>query len=55
MPQLDLTETEAKVLWVILDRGEHREFLSDELRVVEDGLFAKVYRAYRGMPPQEAA
>jgi hypothetical protein len=54
MPQLDLTELEAKVLWLILD-SVHPGQGEPDRRAAEDSLFEKAYRAYRGMPPQEAA
>jgi hypothetical protein len=54
MPTLDLTELEAKVAWLIVDRS-NPVALPEALRESERTLFAKVYRAYRGMPPEKVA
>lgn len=54
MPQLDLTELEAKTLWLVLEQAEDL-VLPVELWPTKCDLFEKAYRAYRGMPPQEAA
>jgi hypothetical protein len=52
MPQLDLTELEAKVLWLILDTPRTTR-LPGSLGDAEDSLFVKAYRLYRGYPPKE--
>ena len=54
MPQLDLTETEIKLIWLALDRLGVVN-LGPELTNVWLSLFPRVYRAYRGMPPEQAA
>lgn len=56
MPTLELSELEAKVLWVILDlRAAYFKYLPSDLAEAEGTLFDKAYRAYRGMPPERAA
>lgn len=60
MPTLELSETEAKVLWLALDRESQVPWPSpqengDEFWAAWDTLFWKAYRAYRGMPPERAA
>lgn len=48
MPQLDLTELEAKVAWIILDKFPGH-WLPLGLEDAERSLYEKVYRAYRDM------
>lgn len=59
MPQLELTELEAKALWLILDRWnqnpDHGLPESWPFAISEVTLFDKVYRAYRGMPQRRPA
>lgn len=52
---LALSPLECKVLWLIMDRATYWPSLSPEMRQAEPQLFDKVYRAYRGMPPNAAA
>ena len=55
MPQLELTELEAKVLWLIMDDIRENPFSDIEMYNASLALWDKVYRAYREMPPKEAA
>lgn len=55
MPQLNLTDLEAKVAWLIVDRERVYQFADTALQEAERKLFAKLYRAYRGMPTREAS
>lgn len=55
MPQLDLTETEAKLIWLALERLAPVNLEPAGLTDTWLALFPRVYRAYRGMPmPSEA-
>jgi hypothetical protein len=51
MPQLELTELELKMVWLVLDAHRSRTCpWSPEMIAAGDSAFDKVYRAYRQMP-----
>jgi hypothetical protein len=51
MPHLELTELECKVAWLVLDQHlMEPAFHEAGMAEAERTLFAKVYRAYRGIP-----